>query len=344
MASAALQYRLGSGSWTTICASTSCSFATASLADGSYDLRSLVTDAAGNTGTSVVSNRRIDNTAPAVTVTALPAAVRGTVAMAATLDDGNGAGVTSVRYQVRPASTGTWTDFCTANAAPFTCSAATGTFPDGVIDVRAIATDGAALATTSATVASRIDNTVPTSASLTAPGPNLQGTVTLNATATDAGSGIASVQFQRAPAGTSTWTTICTDTSSSYSCAWNTTTETDAIYDLRVIATDVAGGTRTSTTVTNRRVDNLGPTLSLTDPGSPLRGSVTVNATATDPRRRDLGDDPARAGRHDDLDHDLHRQHVRVLLRRGRRPASPTGSTTCARPPSTRSAELRPRP
>ena len=132
-----------------------------------------MTDAAGNTGTSVVSNRRIDNTAPAVTVTALPAAVRGTVAMAATLDDGNGAGVTSVRYQVRPASTGTWTDFCTAASAPFTCSAATGTFPDGVIDVRAIATDGAALATTSATIASRIDNTVPASASLTAPATNL---------------------------------------------------------------------------------------------------------------------------------------------------------------------------
>jgi hypothetical protein len=283
VASVELQYRLGSGSWTTICASTSCGFATASLADGSYDLRSLVTDAAGNTGTSVVSNRRIDNTAPAVTVTALPAAVRGTVAMAATLDDGNGAGVTSVRYQVRPASTGTWTDFCTANAAPFTCSGATGTLPDGVIDVRATATDGAALATTSASVASRIDNAVPSSASLTAPATNLSGTVTLNATAADAGSGIASVEFQRAPAGTSTWTTICTDTSSSYSCAWDTTAETDAIYDLRVIATDGAGGTRTSTTVTNRRVDNNGPTLSLTDPGSPLRGSVTLNATATDP-------------------------------------------------------------
>ena len=104
VASAALQYRLGSGSWTTICASASCSFATASVADGSYDLRSLVTDAAGNTGTSVVSNRRIDNTAPAVTVTALPAAVRGTVAMTATLDDGNGAGVSSVRYQIKPAA------------------------------------------------------------------------------------------------------------------------------------------------------------------------------------------------------------------------------------------------
>ena len=100
--------------------------------------------------------------------------------------------------------------------------------------MRAIATDGAALTTTSASIASRIDNTVPSSASLTAPATNLSGTVTLTATAADAGSGIASVEFQRASAGTTNWTTICTDTSSSYSCAWNTTAETDAIYDLRV--------------------------------------------------------------------------------------------------------------
>ena len=130
-----------------------------------------------------------------MTVTALPAAVRGTVAMAATLDDGNGAGVTSVRYQVRPASTGVWTDFCTANAAPVhLLRPRPARSPDGVIDVRAIATDGAALATTSATVASRIDNTIPSAASLTAPATNLSGTVTLNATAADAGSGIASVR------------------------------------------------------------------------------------------------------------------------------------------------------
>ncbi len=282
LASVELQYRLGSGAWTTICSSSSCNWATASLADGSYDLRSLAVDAAGNTGASVVANRRIDNTAPAVTVGALPGAVRGTLAMTATVDDGNGAGVTSVRYQVRPAATGAWTDFCTAASAPFTCSAATGTFADGVIDVRAIATDGVSLTTTSATVPSRIDNTAP-AATLTAPAATVSGTVTLNATATDAGSGVASVQFQRAPAGTANWTTLCTDTSASYSCAWDTTGETDGLYDLRILATDVAGNIRTSTTVANRRVDNDGPTVSLTDPGAALRGSVNLTATATDP-------------------------------------------------------------
>jgi hypothetical protein len=167
-------------------------------------------------------------------------------------------------------------------SAPFSCSAATGTFPDGVIDVRAIATDGAALTTTSASVASRIDNTAP-AATLSPPAATLSGTVTLSATAADAGSGIASVQFQRAPAGTTNWTTICTDTSAAYSCAWDTAGEPDGLYDLRVVATDVAGNERTSATVTNRRVDNDGPAVSLADPGSVLRGSVNLTATATDP-------------------------------------------------------------
>jgi hypothetical protein len=131
-------------------------------------------------------------------------------------------------------------------------------------------------------VASRIDNTAP-AATLSPPAATLSGTVTLSATAADAGSGIASVQFQRAPAGTTNWTTICTDTSAAYSCAWDTAGETGGLYDLRVVATDVAGNERTSATVTNRRVDNDGPAVSLADPGSVLRGSVNLTATATDP-------------------------------------------------------------
>jgi len=107
--------------------------------------------------------------------------------------------------------------------------------------------------------------------------------VTLSATAADGGAGLASVQFQSAPAGTSTWTTLCTDTTSSYSCSWNTTTMTDALYDLRVVATDNAGNTVNSATVANRRVDNNGPALAFTNPGALLRGSVALAATASDP-------------------------------------------------------------
>lgn len=92
------------------------------------------------------------------------------------------------------------------------------------------------------------------------PGAYLRATVTLTATASDTGSGVASVRIQRAPTGSSTWTDVCTDGSSPYSCAWTTTTVTDGGYDLRAIATDVAGNAATSALVTNRVVDNTAPT------------------------------------------------------------------------------------
>jgi hypothetical protein len=280
LASIKLQYRPGGGSWTDICSATSCAFNTAALPDGLYDLRSLATDNAGNANTSVVSARRVDNTAPSVAVSGLAANVGGTIAFTATTADGNGAGVTSVRYQTRPSGGSTWTDACTGATS---CSFATTGLTDGVYDVQAIATDGAAFTTTSATVSTRVDNTIPAAPSLTNPATNLSGAVTLTATATDTGSGVASVQFQSAPTGTSTWTTFCTDTTSPYSCAWDTTTMSDAVYDLRVVSTDNAGNTRTSTTRTGKRVDNNGPALTFTNPGAQLRGTVTLSATATDP-------------------------------------------------------------
>jgi hypothetical protein len=288
LATLTFQYRLSSGgSWTDACpARTSspatCSLNTATLADGLYDLRTLATDTAGNSASSVVSSRRVDNTAPTVAVVAPPAAVRGTVTLQSTSSDGSGSGITQIKYQFRPASSGTWVDACTTTTSPYTCSGDTATIPDGLYDVRAIATDGVGFSTTSATVSGRIDNTAPTSATLTSPGSPLSGSVTLSGTAADAGSGIESVRVEYAPTGTTTWQTACTDTTAPYSCSWATTGVTDGVYDLRSVATDLAGNTLASTTVSSRRVDNNAPTVTLTDPGSPLRGTVNVAATAAD--------------------------------------------------------------
>src|SRR5581483_11826139 len=103
-------------------------------------------------------------------------------------------------------------------------------------------------------------------------------------TAGDSGSGIASVAFQRSPAGAGTWTTIATDTTSPYSVSWDTTGVTDGLYDLRAVATDKAGNQTTSTVVTNRRVDNTNPTGSLTAPanGAAVRATITVSANSAD--------------------------------------------------------------
>jgi hypothetical protein len=282
-----LQYRLSSGgSWTDVCQRTTspatCTLNTATLADGLYDLRTLATDAAGNTSTSVVANRRVDNTAPTVTVVAPPSAVRGTVTLQSTSSDGAGTGITQVKYQFRPASTGIWIDACTDTTAPFTCDADTTQAPDGVYEVRAIATDGAGFSTTSATISGRIDNTAPTSSTLTNLGSPLSGSVTLSGTASDAGSGIASVTVQYAPAGTTTWSTACSDSTAPYTCSWATTGVTDGVYDLRSVATDLAGNTLASATVASRRVDNNAPVVAMSDPGSPLSATVNVSATASD--------------------------------------------------------------
>jgi hypothetical protein len=116
------------------------------------------------------------------------------------------------------------------------------------------------------------------------PGAYLTGTVTLRASAS-ASSGVASVVIQRAPSGTTTWTTVCTITTgtSPYSCPWSSTTVGDGLYEFRAVLTDTAGRTTTSTTVTSRRVDNTalrGYDVQATNGGATL-GRLEQNDTLT---------------------------------------------------------------
>ena len=72
----------------------------------------------------------------------------------------------------------------------------------------------------------------------------------------------------------------------------------DGLYDLRGLATDAAGNTATSAAVTNRRIDNTGPTVSVSDPGAYVHATITVSATAADTGSGVASrDDPARADR-----------------------------------------------
>jgi hypothetical protein len=257
----------GAGTWTDLCTDTSppfqCSWNTTGVSDGLYDLRAIATDNVSlQTTSSTVANRRVDNMAPTATMTDPGAYLVGTsVALSATGTDG-GSGVANVKIQRSPAGAGTWTDVCTDTTSPFGCTFDSTAVSDGLYDFRAITTDNAGNQTTSSTMTNRrVDNTAPTS-SLTEPGSPLRGTVTLNATGTDGGSGVLDVQIQRAPTGTTTWTTICTDATSPYSCSWNTTGVTDGGYDLRAVTTDNAGNVTNSSTVSNRVVDNTTPTAS----------------------------------------------------------------------------------
>jgi chitinase len=275
-----------SGAWTAVCtkasAPYSCSWNTTAVADGKWDVRSTATDAAGNTASSTTTDRVVDNTAPAVTVTDPGSVIGGTVALSSTTGDGDGSGVTKVDYQYRTSPSGTWTAACSTATAPFSCNWATPA--TGSYDLRAIATDGVSKTATSAVVSARqVDNTAPSSATISNPGSPLRGSVTLSGTGADAHSGLALMRFEYR-LGAGAWTTACTSPAPApYSCSWDTTAVADGTYDVRSVAVDNAGNSTSSAAVTGRIVDNTGPTVAVTSPGM-FRGTTTVGATATDPR------------------------------------------------------------
>ena len=293
LAGVAHEYKSATGAWTQFCTQAtspiSCAWNTTSLADGLYDLRTVATDQAGNqTISAPVYNRRVDNTAPTVTITDPGAALRGTITLAATSGDGAGSGVSTVKYEYKLSTNTTWVTppACTSNTTPFSCTFNTGTVADGVYDFRAVATDGVGKVTNSTAVTSRrIDNAAPTAVTLGTTPTNLPNPANLTATATDAGSGVASVRFQYAAAGSGTWSDACTpDTGTPYTCAFNTSVPADGLYDLRALATDNAGNTTASAVQINRRIDNAGPVVAITNPiAGRIRGVVSLDGTATDP-------------------------------------------------------------
>jgi hypothetical protein len=121
----------------------------------------------------------------------------------------------------------------------------------------------------------------PPTVSLTSPGVTVQGTITVTAEAADAETGIRSVTIGYSPAGSSTWTPLCTTTAPPHSCAWNTATTPDGGYSLRATATDNTGLTSTSSTVETRVANTFG--VELTDPGEFQRGTVTLTTTINNP-------------------------------------------------------------
>jgi hypothetical protein len=250
----------GTTVWKTACGnlalvggSVSCSWSTAAVTSGDYDLRAVAKATGGSSYTSGTVTVTVDNTAPAVTMTDPGSPLRGAVTLAATATDAE-SGVARVEIQYAR-GTGAYQSLCTVTVEPFTCRVDTTTLADGTYAFRAVATDVAGNATTSAAVTGRtIDNTV-ASVSVEDPGAYLTGTVTINATANST-AGVASVRIQAAPSGSTSWTDLCTDQTAPYACSWNTTTVAAGLYDLRAVLTDTRGTQTVSPTVTGRRVDN----------------------------------------------------------------------------------------
>lgn len=248
----------GTTIWKSICsglaAPYTCTWDTIAFANGDYDLRSVAVAGPSSTPSAVVRDVMVDNLAPSVTMTDPGTPLSGTRTFAATATDAH-SGVAQVTIQWAPTGSTSWQSLCSITIDPYSCSVDTTRLADGAYSFRAVATDAAGNSTVSAAVANRVvDNTV-SSVGMDDPGAFLSGTVTLSATA-NSSAGVTSVRIQRAPSGTTTWTDVCTMSTSPYRCSWDTTKLADGLYDFRAVLLDGAGRTTTSTVVSARRVDN----------------------------------------------------------------------------------------
>jgi len=137
----------------------------------------------------------------------------------------------------------------------------------------------------SSATAVTVDNTAPTTATITSPsaGADLSGTISINANAADnaGGSGVDYVEFWLDSIG---GTLIGSDSTSPYSVSWDTTTTTDGSHTLYVRVYDRAGNYLDSSGVIIN-VDNTNPiTATITSPsaGADLSGTISITANAAD--------------------------------------------------------------
>jgi len=269
----------GTGTWTPIATDPSAPFSadfdSSAVGDGNYDFRAVATDLGGFSGTSPLRTARVDNTAPSVSVSdpADGAIVSGPNVHVAAAASDLGSGVASVRFEQRPADSGSFTAIGTDVSAPYEASWNT-TRLSGNYELRAIATDAAGNPGTAATTTVRVDATAP-SVSLDDPGSLLRGVVNLTAVAPNPA--IASVAFDRRPEGGSHWTRISLDTSRPWSAALDTKTIGDGLYELRAQALNSSGGVLATHMRESIRVDNTAPKLESATPGE---GSILPSVTS----------------------------------------------------------------
>jgi hypothetical protein len=273
-------------------------------------------DGAANTG-SLGGSATFDNTAPTMTsvisstsggVPTVAGFVKkgGTYQVYANADDSTGSGTATVTASVTniTAAAGTLTlspctSNCTINGTPYAYvsseqTADSGATPtDGSKNYTVTGVDNAGNSSGAKTFTVIADSTAPNTLTLTNPASNgaLTGnSATLTGTAADSGVGLdaSTVKLQVSPAGAGTFTDIasCTPmtagTPPAFSCSFDTTTLTDGNkYDFQIFAADKLGNSKTVPS-NNVVIDNSDPLVTMTDPGSPLKGDVVLAATASD--------------------------------------------------------------
>ena len=271
----------GAGTWTAIGTDTtspySASFDTTGVSDGLYDLRVVVTDAAGNvTNSSTVANRRVDNTAPASTTT-FPASAGtyntagwnagcGTIGFCGTYSDG-GSGVSQLQISIRQGTGNYWSggSFSSASEVWNTASIAAGSwsyafaatsFPaDGGYTIRVRATDAAGNVETPSSRSFTIDRAAP------------QTTINSNP-ANPTASTSASFTFSSDEGGSSFECRLDGGSWGACTSPRNYSSLADGSHTFDVRATDVAGNTDSSPASFTWLVDTTAPSSTTTFPGA----------------------------------------------------------------------------
>ncbi|MGC1904042.1 MAG: Ig-like domain-containing protein [Candidatus Acidiferrum sp.] len=223
------------------------------------------------------------NSAPVVSVTspASGATLSGKVNLTAVASDSGT--LTGVQFRVDGGNVGP-----NLPAEPYLYVLDSSALNTGSHTISAVATDSSGNSTTSSAISVKVDNktkdTTPPVVTLISPtgGAKVSGTVAVTAIASDNVS-VASVQFQLDNANLGP-----AEAASPYLFSWDSTKTANGTHVLRAIATDSAGNSTTSATVSvtadNTSKDTTPPSVSITAPGNGAKvsGVVGVTANATD--------------------------------------------------------------
>ncbi len=250
-----------------------------SVPNGSHTLTARARDAAGNVAVSQPVTVTVDNdlTPPAVVITAPASGAtlesHTVVELSAFATDDRGV-IKRVDFY-----TGSYSLLGSDTSAPFTYPWHVYASWPSSVTLTAVAFDAAGNHVRSEPVVVTLTpELTPPSVSLTAPGDGatLTGLVTLSASADDT-SGIAQVEFLL------DGVLLETDATVPYGYAWDTRTAASGGHSLTARAVDRNGNAATATV--SVRVDNEGPAVALTLPGSgaAVSGVVSLQADATDP-------------------------------------------------------------
>ncbi len=215
-------------------------------AAGTHTVTATAVDGAGNSASSSVTVGVVvpDTTPPTVSLTspASGATVSGSVALAASAADA-GSGVSRVEFRVDGVLVGTDT------SAPYTATWNASGASAGTHTVSATAVDGAgnsASSSVTVSIAAPADTTPPAVAITSpAPGATITGAVTIAASGSDAGSGMARVDF------TVDGVVVFSDTSAPYSVAWDPSAYAAGAHTISARGYDLAGNSSSASIQVN---------------------------------------------------------------------------------------------